>query len=91
MSEETLSGCTNVSGGRHTLHYKIDSGDDNAEPDESDNTFGHQFVWSPRRLTAGTIYSTNGIRNNMAGWDYVTDGSSGSPRPPGSAGISKKE
>lgn len=69
-------GPINVSGGRHTLHYKIDSGDDNAEPDETDNTFGHQFVWSPRRLTAGTIYSTNGVRNNMAGWDFVTDGSS---------------
>lgn len=39
-----------VRGGRHTLYYSIDYNDEVWETNETDNCWGHQFVWSPYAL-----------------------------------------
>ncbi|MBN2456201.1 MAG: hypothetical protein JXB29_06675 [Sedimentisphaerales bacterium] len=40
-----------VTGGRHTMYYNIDSYENVWETNESDNCWGHQFVWSPYALS----------------------------------------
>ncbi len=64
-----------VRGGRHTLHYKFDALDAIAETNESDNTWGHQFVWSPVHLSPGVVASQTSIEPSMEGWEHVRDGS----------------
>lgn len=39
-----------ISGGRHTLHYMIDTDGDVLENNEGDNCWGRQFIWSPYAL-----------------------------------------
>ncbi|MDL1955691.1 MAG: C25 family cysteine peptidase [Candidatus Desulfofervidus auxilii] len=48
---ENLQTSVNISGGRHTLYYNIDSNEEVWETNESDNCWGHQFVWSPYPLS----------------------------------------
>jgi hypothetical protein len=39
-----------ITGGRHTLYYYLDEDEEVWETSESDNCWGHQFVWSPYAL-----------------------------------------
>jgi len=39
-----------VTGGRHTIYYELDVDEEVWETSESDNCWGHQFVWSPKGL-----------------------------------------
>ncbi len=64
-----------VRGGRHTLHYMFDALEAVAETDETDNTCGHQFVWTPAQLAPGVISSQSSLEPSTAGWEHVTDGS----------------
>jgi hypothetical protein len=64
-----------IPGGRHTAHYKLDSPEILAEPDETNNTWGHQFVWTPHLLDPGTVYTDYAPRSMSGGWEHVTDGS----------------
>lgn len=43
-----------ITGGRHSLYYEIDSDEEVWETSESDNWWGHQFVWSPYALADDT-------------------------------------
>jgi len=64
-------------GGRRAPHDPrlVRLGEDLAETSETDNTWGHQFVWTPYHLMAGTVHSQPSIENAFAGWEHVTDGS----------------
>src|SRR5262249_50763734 len=46
-------GPVTVRGGRHTVSQKADVYDAIVEMTEADNTYQHQYVWSPLALTAG--------------------------------------
>lgn len=48
------SGPVTVRGGRHTIEWRNDWDDQVAELDELDNSFVHQFVWSPLLLADET-------------------------------------
>ena len=43
-----------IDGGRHTIGMVLDSGETLPETDETNNTFGAQYTWSPPALTTGT-------------------------------------
>ena len=43
-----------LTGGRHTIYYYIDEDEEVWETSESDNCWGHQFVWSPYSLADDT-------------------------------------
>ncbi|MFN8586872.1 MAG: CARDB domain-containing protein [Candidatus Eisenbacteria bacterium] len=48
-----LPGVT-VRGGRHTLSYTLDPSNEIDEIQETNNTYGKQFVWSPLAMSPGT-------------------------------------
>lgn len=69
------NGPFSVYGGRHVLHAALDSGEDIAETNENDNTWGHQFVWTPAHLTPGAVVSQPGMEHALAGLEHIHDGS----------------
>ena len=48
------TGGLTVCGGRHTIYYEIDLNEEVWETNETDNCWGHQFVWSPYELSDDT-------------------------------------
>jgi len=50
-SRLNLQGSRTITGGRHTMHYELDTEEEVWETNESDNCWGHQFVWSPKALS----------------------------------------
>ncbi len=64
-----------VRGGRHTLHYKFDALEAVPETDEADNTMGHQYIWTPKHLTAGTVEDQPSMEHATNGWEHIHDGS----------------
>jgi hypothetical protein len=71
----TNRGPFNAPGGRHTLHGVYDASEVLAETDETDNDWGHQFVWTPYHLTADVARSQSSIEHMLSGWEHVHDGS----------------
>ena len=60
-----------VSGGRHTAVLYLDSQQELAESDESNNRHARQFVWTPRSLVAGTTLTSTNLRPREGGWDAL--------------------
>jgi hypothetical protein len=61
--------------GRHTFSGEMDFSDAIAESDETDNLWGHQFIWTPQLVPAE---APNLIMNDsvlQGGWDHIVDGS----------------
>ncbi|MBM4130312.1 hypothetical protein FJ250_04705, partial [bacterium] len=71
----TNRGPMTVKGGRHTLHYWLDAADVAGETDETDNDWGHQFVWTPLELAESVVVTRTLPRHVTRGWQHVTDGS----------------
>jgi hypothetical protein len=64
-----------VAGGRHVFHCELDPYESIPETTEWDNDWGHQFIWTPLDLTAGTMVRRSAPGYIMAGFDHVNDGS----------------
>lgn len=64
-----------VTGGRHTFETRYDALDAIAETNESDNAWGHQWIWAPLLLASGTQYTRSAPPVRDAGWSSIVDGS----------------
>lgn len=64
-----------VPAGRHTLETRYDASDAIAETNESDNRWGHQWVWTPPVMTPNTNLVRSAPPVTDAGWDAIVDGS----------------
>jgi hypothetical protein len=63
-----------VTGGRHTLAFKLDPDNEIEEVDEDHNVWGEQYCWSPLKMPVGTIVSRVAPPERMGGWVDVTSG-----------------
>ena len=61
-----------VVGGRHTLAYLIDPYEDLVELDETNNTYGLQYVWMPKTIPLNTPGFRYEPQPYYMGWEYVT-------------------
>ena len=69
------SGLTHtITGGRHTINYEVDHGENIEELSETNNTYGEQYVWSPMVLDSGVEVSLPHPPGRTAGWDLVDGG-----------------
>lgn len=64
-----------IRGGRHTFEAQHDDLGALSEPDEVDNLWAHQWVWTPLSLAAGTIVTRVAPPDRAGGWSSVVDGS----------------
>jgi hypothetical protein len=64
-------GPVTVQGGRHTFEMRIDPGDNIEEEDESDNDWGHQFIWTPLDLAVGSPIQRPAPPPRTGGWSSV--------------------
>ena len=58
-----------IPGGRHTVAARQDGGEFNAEPDETDNLYGRQYVWSPLNLPKDANLTRPAPPRKDGGWD----------------------
>lgn len=65
-------GPVTVPGGRHSLEARYDATDQVAEEDETNNSWGWQFIWTPYQLTAGTPVVRAAPAPATAGWDAIS-------------------
>jgi hypothetical protein len=63
-----------VRGGRHVFASRFDDGDAIAETNESDNTFGRQWIWTGYALTANVAVTRSAPPVKDGGWEEVTEG-----------------
>jgi len=68
-------GPMSVSGGRHTMATGYDYDDAIAETNESDNAWGHQWIWMPLSLAIDTDVVRAAPPAATGGWDAIVDGS----------------
>jgi hypothetical protein len=68
-------GPISVRGGRHTFESRLDATEQNAESNENDNRWAHQWVWNPTTLPPDVPVVRAAPPRKTAGWDAVTDGS----------------
>ena len=68
-------GPINVRGGRHILEVFHDDLELIAEYDETDNIWGHQFVFTPYVLSESTPKTRGAPPEHDAGWTSIVDGS----------------
>ena len=64
-----------VPAGRHVFHFVVDPNENIPETNESNNDWGHQFVWIPPELTQNDVQTRQSPAFIFAGHDYVHDGS----------------
>jgi len=64
-----------VRGGRHTYEVQYDALDAISETSETDNAWGHQWIWTPLALTANTAVTRSTPPVRDGGWDGIVDGS----------------
>jgi len=64
-----------IRGGRHTIAAAYDATDAIAETNESDNDWGHQWIWSPLLLANGASVNRVAPPAGDAGWSTLVDGS----------------
>ncbi len=64
-----------IRGGRHTFEAQHDDLGALSEPDEVDNFWAHQWVWTPLTLTSGTLVTRAAPPSRAGGWSSVVDGS----------------
>ena len=62
-------------GGRHVMSFHYDDNEQISESDETNNLWGHQYVWTPFTLTANNNYTINSQPPATGGWDHIVDGS----------------
>lgn len=62
-----------VGGGRHTLTLDTDTGDRVLESDEGNNSYGEQYVWSPRPLTMNQYVWGTTPPARTGGWSSDAD------------------
>ncbi|MCK9996679.1 MAG: hypothetical protein KAH56_10435 [Candidatus Krumholzibacteria bacterium] len=62
-------------GGRHTLGYKVDDLDQITESNETDNAWGHQFVFTPYVLSTATPKTRGTPPDRLGGFSSIIDGS----------------
>lgn len=60
-----------VTGGRHTVFLSLDNALGIAESDETNNTYGEQWVWSPLELTPGMPTTRAAPPDPTAGWTEI--------------------
>ncbi len=65
----------NVRGGRHTLGYIIDDLYEITESNETDNAWGHQFVFTPYVLSPATPKTRGTPPDRTGGFSSIIDGS----------------
>jgi len=63
-------------GGRHTMSFHYDDNEQISESDETNNLWGHQFIWTPWTVTPNAYHSISAYPDYNGGWDHVVDGSS---------------
>lgn len=69
------AGGLTVRGGRHVFEARYDATDQVAEDDETNNRWGHQFIWAPEYLDVDEEDTRSRPSNLTAGYDGVVDGS----------------
>ncbi|MBU1677026.1 hypothetical protein KKA85_14755 [bacterium] len=62
-------------GGRHIMSFHYDDNEQISESDETNNLWGHPFVWTPWTLNPNSFYTINAYPDADGGWDTVVDGS----------------
>jgi len=72
--DSTNNGPFSSYGGRHSLHCELDAQHLMPEPDELDNYWGRQFVWTPREMVQGTLYAQPAPSTISAGYGFLTEG-----------------
>jgi hypothetical protein len=60
--------------GRHMYSMWIDMEETNAEMNEADNRYGHQFIWEPRDLLAGNPVTSNHPPDPTGGMVFLFPG-----------------
>jgi hypothetical protein len=68
-------GPVTVRGGRHVYEVRYDALDAISETNETDNAWGHQWIWTPYMLTANTAVTRSAPPPSSAGWGSIIDGS----------------
>ena len=63
-----------VRGGRHVFGMRMDDFDGIAESSESDNDWGHPWVWQPLLLTPNAPVTRSSPPPRTGGWSSVVDG-----------------
>ncbi len=66
-------GSNPVIGGRHSAHVRYDATDQVAEIDETNNLYGHQFIWTPHMLANDNVVSRPSPPPIQAGWYAIDD------------------
>jgi hypothetical protein len=61
--------------GRHTFSGEMDHDDSIPESNESDNLWGHQFIWTPHFIEDNAPNNILTGTEMMGGWDSIVDGS----------------
>ncbi|MDO9695251.1 MAG: FlgD immunoglobulin-like domain containing protein [Candidatus Latescibacteria bacterium] len=64
-----------IRGGRHTFEAQHDDLGALSEPDEIDNFWAHQWIWTPPTLMPGTLVTRAAPPDRAGGWSSVVDGS----------------
>ncbi len=63
-----------VTGGRHTLSFRLDPEGTVAESDEAHNDFGMQWVWTPPTMALRTPAARSSPGDPTAGWSAILAG-----------------
>jgi len=63
-----------IPGGRHTLGFMVDRGNQLPEIDETNNTDGAQYVWTPKTLQLDVPDSRTQLWRYYEGWEHVPAG-----------------
>lgn len=61
-----------VRGGRHTLEAWQDAAEENAEPNETNNRYGRQYVWAPLPIYWDSTYTRPAPPLKDGGWNSFT-------------------
>lgn len=65
-------GTLSVRGGRHALAAHYDATDMVSETNETNNSYGRQFIWTPTNLALGVPVTRAAPPDGQAGWDDIT-------------------
>ncbi len=63
-----------IPGGRHTFELRVDSGNEVAESNETDNNIAHQWSWKGDSMIANVPLLRAGPPDPHGGWSSIPDG-----------------
>ena len=72
--KDVNNGPVTVRGGRHTLGAFADADETMAEPDELNNEWARQWVWSPLTVAANTLVTRDAAPFKTGGWNAIPAG-----------------